>query len=47
LNGTFPNVVLSDVQQIASGAGATVAVLSDLSNGKSRACIPGSATLGR
>src|SRR5437762_10864651 len=39
---TFPNTVLSDVHRIASGAGATVAVLSDLSNGKSRVCIPGS-----
>src|SRR5258708_34989200 len=38
---TFPNTVLFDVHRIASGAGATVAVLSDLSNGKSRACIPG------
>src|SRR5436305_1874184 len=38
---TFLNTVLSDVHRIASGAGATVAVLSDLSNGKSRVCIPG------
>src|SRR5204863_6599274 len=38
---TFPNTVLSDVHRIASGVGATVAVLSDLSNGKSRVCIPG------
>src|SRR5271155_2464386 len=38
---TFPNTVLSDVHRIASGTGATVAVLSDLSNGKSRVCIPG------
>ena len=38
---TFPNTVLSDVHRIASGAGATFAVLSDLSNGKSRVYIPG------
>src|SRR5438067_10751282 len=38
---TFPNTVLSDVHRITSGVGATVAVLSDLSNGKSRVCIPG------
>src|SRR5438552_17338715 len=38
---TFPNTVLFDVHRIASGVGVTVAVLSDLSNGKSRVCIPG------
>src|ERR1700724_899737 len=38
---TLPNTVLSDMHRIASGAGATFAVLSDLSNGKSRVCIPG------
>src|SRR2546423_4624287 len=37
----LPNTVLSHVHRIASGAGATVAVLSELSNGKSRVCIPG------
>src|SRR5947207_10762623 len=38
---TFPNTVLFDVHRIASGVDATVAVLSDLSNGKSRVGIPG------
>src|SRR6267143_1704077 len=33
--GPSLNAVLSDIHQIASGVGATVAVLSDLSNGKS------------
>src|SRR3954466_295738 len=37
----LPQQVLSDVHRIPSGAGATVAVLSDLCNGKSRVCIPG------
>src|SRR5947209_9595347 len=37
----LPKQVLSDVHRITSGAGATVAVLSDLCNGKSRVCIPG------
>src|SRR5437868_8336006 len=37
----LPQQVLSDVHRLASGAGATVAVLSDLCNGKSRVCIPG------
>jgi len=40
LNGTFPNTVLSDVHRFASGAGTTVAVLNDLSNGKSRVAYP-------
>jgi predicted TIM-barrel fold metal-dependent hydrolase len=36
LNGPSPNAVLSDIHQIASGVEATVAVLSALSNRKSR-----------
>src|SRR5262249_9686912 len=41
-NGTFPERgLLSDIHQIASGVDATVAVLSVLSNRKSRVCIPG------
>jgi hypothetical protein len=32
----LPQQVLSDVHRIPSGAGATVAALSDLCNGKSR-----------
>ena len=39
--GPSLNAVLSDVHQIASGFDATVAVLSVLSNRKSRVCIPG------
>ena len=39
--GPSLNAVLSDIHQIASGVGATVAVLSVLSNRKSRVCIPG------
>jgi hypothetical protein len=44
---TFPDTVLSDVHRIASGAGATVAVLNDLSNGKSRVAYPAGVTVGR
>jgi hypothetical protein len=44
----FPNAVfLSDIHQIASGVDATVAILSDLSNGKSRVAYPARATIGR
>ena len=39
--GPSPNAVLSDIRQIASGVDARVAVLSVLSNRKSRVCIPG------
>src|ERR1700747_1005845 len=39
--GPSPNAVLSDIHQIASGVDATVAVLSVLSNHKSRVRIPG------
>jgi hypothetical protein len=45
--GPSPNAVLSDVHQIASGVDATVAVLSVLSNRKSRVCVPAGATVGR
>jgi hypothetical protein len=47
LNETFPDAVLSDIRQIAGNVGATVAVLSDLSNGKSRTAYPAGATVGR
>jgi hypothetical protein len=39
--GPSLNAVLSDIHQIASGVGAKVAVLSGLSNRKSRVCTPG------
>jgi hypothetical protein len=41
LNETFPNAVLSDMHRIASYVGATVTVLSNLRNAKSRACTAG------
>jgi len=47
LNGTFPNTVLFDMHRIAGGVGATVAVLSDLSNGKSRVAYPAGTTVNR
>jgi len=47
LNGTFPNTVLSGIHLIAGDVGATVAVLSDLSNGKSRVAYPASTTVNR
>jgi hypothetical protein len=39
--GPFPNAVLSDVHQIASGVDATVAIFSVLTNRKSRVSVPG------
>jgi hypothetical protein len=43
----LPQQLLSDVHRIASGAGATVAVLSDLCNGNRAFAYPAGVTVGR
>jgi hypothetical protein len=47
LIGTFPNTLLPDIHQIASGVGTTVAIFRDLSNGKSQVAYPTGGTAGR
>lgn len=43
----LPDTVLPDVHRIAGGVGATVALLSDLSNGNSRIAYPIGVMVGR